>query len=237
MGRSRLSRQWRFLMRECKSGRICLLLKFWFSNLDSCEYVFPNGLWHIQNKSIILRSGSLISDLRGSIWIGFRGSILNVFLQSCSLVQVCVKLEADFRVPKIINVQLCDGTMASIEVAIPWIPHRCFHCRVFGRNERSCEHRKKLIRAMFMLYIDKCGVVGAKEVVSVNAAMVVDQAADLEQELAMNGAELVAVQAAVIEQELDMNRTSLAESDNVVFAAASTEGNSVPVVEIPISSC
>ncbi|KAK5820342.1 hypothetical protein PVK06_025389 [Gossypium arboreum] len=46
--------------------------------------------------------------------------------------KVCFEMNANLVVPRFVEVELQDGSVAFIIVEMPWMPHRCLQCNVFG---------------------------------------------------------------------------------------------------------
>ncbi|KAK8661471.1 hypothetical protein V6N13_091073 [Hibiscus sabdariffa] len=69
--------------------------------------------------------------------------------------KVCVEVEADKVLPNYVNVELKDGSMASIRVEVPWMPSRCFHCKIFGHHNRVCPQQPVKPRVLEVKWVPK----------------------------------------------------------------------------------
>ncbi|XVF72982.1 hypothetical protein PTKIN_Ptkin12aG0164700 [Pterospermum kingtungense] len=58
--------------------------------------------------------------------------------QRLVFVKVCVEVEAGAKIPKEIKVLMHSGKIMKVRVVIPWIPARCFNCKLFGHDDRNC---------------------------------------------------------------------------------------------------
>ncbi|GMI90200.1 hypothetical protein HRI_002689300 [Hibiscus trionum] len=63
---------------------------------------------------------------------------ITVSRQRVAFAKVCVELEAGANIPRLINVKLGDGSLASIVVEVRWLPPSCGHCIVFGHSGKNC---------------------------------------------------------------------------------------------------
>ncbi|KAK8577610.1 hypothetical protein V6N13_027879 [Hibiscus sabdariffa] len=127
-----------------------------------------NGPWHIQNKPLILRKWEpnlrrLDFDLKKiPVWVQLYNVPLKLFSRrglsyiasaigvplymdtitaskgKLEFAKVCIEIEVGARFPKVIPVQLRDGTIVSVTVHIPWSPPSCSKCQVFGHLDRAC---------------------------------------------------------------------------------------------------
>ncbi|XP_039033520.1 uncharacterized protein LOC120169447 [Hibiscus syriacus] len=52
--------------------------------------------------------------------------------------KVCIEIGVKDDIPKLIEVVLKDRQTTLINVEVPWLPHYCRRCNVFGRNEKGC---------------------------------------------------------------------------------------------------
>ncbi|XP_039020658.1 uncharacterized protein LOC120152524 [Hibiscus syriacus] len=57
---------------------------------------------------------------------------------------VCVEISVDSKIPDSVAVLLCDGSIASIKVIVPWKPASCDVCGKFGHSVRLCPQGKKV---------------------------------------------------------------------------------------------
>ncbi|KAK8549624.1 hypothetical protein V6N13_073407 [Hibiscus sabdariffa] len=144
------------------------LYVFSFGNAAAMDWVLENGPWHIQNKPLILRKWEpnlrrLDLDLKKiPVWVQLYNVPLELFSRrglsyiasaigvplymdtitaskgKLEFAKVCIEIEVGARFPKVIHVQLRDGTVVSVTVHIPWSPHSCSKCQVFGHLDRAC---------------------------------------------------------------------------------------------------
>ncbi|KAK8705494.1 hypothetical protein V6N13_049096 [Hibiscus sabdariffa] len=144
-----------------------------FPSLENRDWVLANGPWHIQNMPIILRKwqpnlkslefnmeklpiwvhlSRVPLELFTGIGLSYIASALGTPLYMdgitanrlrLSYAKVCVEISVDFKVPKSIPVMLCDGTLASIAVEVPWFPPRCAQCCMFGHVDKVSDRKKE----------------------------------------------------------------------------------------------
>ncbi|KAK8555748.1 hypothetical protein V6N13_069830 [Hibiscus sabdariffa] len=146
-----------------------------FASVESRDWVLTNGPWHFQNKPTILRKWQPnLQSLEFNmdmipVWVHLRSIPLELFNNSglsyiasaigvpfymdsitanrsrLEYAKVCVKVHASHKIPRAIPVELHDGFLVSIGVDIPWMPARCFFCKVFGHNDKNCQRKASLI--------------------------------------------------------------------------------------------
>ncbi|KAK8615747.1 hypothetical protein V6N13_017329 [Hibiscus sabdariffa] len=144
------------------------LYVFTFVNATARDWVLENGPWHIQHKPLVLRRWEpnlqkLDFDLQKmQIWVQLHNVPLELFSRKglsyiasaigsplymdsvtasrerLEFAKVCVEITAGVSIPKWIEVQLGDGSFASIRVFVPWLPSHCSKCCTFGHGESSC---------------------------------------------------------------------------------------------------
>lgn len=57
--------------------------------------------------------------------------------------KVCIEIDVKYEIPSIVKVMLKDGSISHVKVEVPWNPHKCKKCKVFGHNEKSCLRSEK----------------------------------------------------------------------------------------------
>ena len=143
-----------------------------FQNSEMRNRVLESGLWHIQNKPLIVRKwepGMRTLDFNMAklpLWIQLSNIPLELFTQRgigyiasalgnslymdritankqrVAYAKVCIEVEACKEVPRNVEVVLKDGTVISVFVEVPWMPAKCSQCGIFGHNDKGCPSKK-----------------------------------------------------------------------------------------------
>ena len=130
------------------------------------------GLWHIQNKPLIVRkwkSGMRTLDfnmVKLLLWIQLSNMPLELFTQKRisyimnalgnplymdrittnkqrkAYAKVCVEVEVVIEVRRSIEVVLKDGKVVSIFVEVPWMPTKYSQCEIYGHSDKGCPKKQ-----------------------------------------------------------------------------------------------
>ena len=57
--------------------------------------------------------------------------------QRMAYAKICVEIEASLEIPRFIEVELRNGSIATITVDIPLLPQKCSHCCIFSHTDKS----------------------------------------------------------------------------------------------------
>ena len=85
-------------------------------------------LGNIPLKLFTKRGISYIASALGNLFYMDR---INANQQQLAFAKVCVKVEASMDIPQIIEVEIHDGSLVQVYVDIPWLPAKCFQCKIF----------------------------------------------------------------------------------------------------------
>ncbi|XP_039054688.1 uncharacterized protein LOC120197152 [Hibiscus syriacus] len=142
---------------------------FSFSSESARDWVLNNGPWHVHNKPLILRNWEpnlkrlSLNLSKIPVWVNLFNVPLELFSRTglsyiasaigvpismdtitatksrLEFAKVCIEIGVRDVIPKHIVVVLKNGQTTSITVEVPWLPHSCRRCNVFGHNEKGCE--------------------------------------------------------------------------------------------------
>ncbi|KAE8672619.1 hypothetical protein F3Y22_tig00111837pilonHSYRG00775 [Hibiscus syriacus] len=60
--------------------------------------------------------------------------------------RVCIEISAGSKIPDHIDVMLCNGSIVSLRVKVPWLPVSCDECARFGHSGKFCRLGKKVVQ-------------------------------------------------------------------------------------------
>ncbi|MDV3166621.1 MAG: DUF4283 domain-containing protein ['Waltheria sp.' little leaf phytoplasma] len=142
-----------------------------FKDERTCKWVVEGGPWHILNRMVIVRKwrpGLRSLDFkmeRIPVWVNLHQVPLEYFTKrgmsylasamghplhmdnftaqrkKVGFARVCVEIDLRKELPKDFDVELADGSFATVVVEVPWTPPVCKKCSQFGHEERFCPQK------------------------------------------------------------------------------------------------
>ena len=61
-----------------------------------------------------------------------------------AFAKICVEMEAASTIPRFIDVKMRDGSYVSVSVDVPWFPHKCSKCSIFGHTDKVCTKKAEI---------------------------------------------------------------------------------------------
>ncbi|XP_038994117.1 uncharacterized protein LOC120118005 [Hibiscus syriacus] len=96
-------------------------------------------IWvHLFNVPLELYSQAGLSYIASGIGIPISMDSVTTSKTRLEFAKICVEIEVEDVIPKTLEVVLKDNITTSIHIEVPWLPHCCRKCKVFGHNEKIC---------------------------------------------------------------------------------------------------
>lgn len=144
-----------------KKGKLFIMQ---FTDLKLMQWVMENGPWFIgKNLFVVQRwhhslSGGSINLKTIPLWFIFRNIPMHLYNNTClsyiasaigkplymdrgtqsqshlDFARICIEVDFDDAIPTVLKVNAGDGHLVEIPVVVPWMPHKCCLCRVFGHD-------------------------------------------------------------------------------------------------------
>ena len=61
--------------------------------------------------------------------------------QRLAFAKICVEIEASLEIPKIIELEMGNGSIVSAHVEVPWYPPKCSRCSIIGHIDKACPYK------------------------------------------------------------------------------------------------
>ncbi|PPD90049.1 hypothetical protein GOBAR_DD12986 [Gossypium barbadense] len=147
---------------------------------EARDWVLDHGPWHIQNKPVIVRKWEpgkkrLDFDLHKlPVWVHLSHIPLELYIgigvsyvaraigvplymytitvgqSRLAYAKVCVEIDANQINPRTIDIVLKDDSTGTVWVEVPWMPHRCSKCSIFGYVDKGCPKKLKEINKVLV---------------------------------------------------------------------------------------
>ncbi|PPD95544.1 hypothetical protein GOBAR_AA36069 [Gossypium barbadense] len=87
---------------------------------------------HLSNIPLELFTSKSLSYIASALGNPLYMDSITANQQRLAFAKVCFEMNANLVVPRFVEVELQDGSVAFITVEMPWMAHRCLQCNVFG---------------------------------------------------------------------------------------------------------
>ncbi|XP_038992144.1 uncharacterized protein LOC120115525 [Hibiscus syriacus] len=117
-----------------------LILRRWEPSMKHLEFDLSRiPVWvQLYNIPLELYSRTGLSYIASALGVPLSMDSVTASRTRLEYEKVCIEIGVKDSIPKFVNVVLQDGLAVSIRVVVPWVPHCCQRCNVFGHSEKVC---------------------------------------------------------------------------------------------------